>query len=509
MICPADVEEVKEEFCLWLKRWERSPLAYVIEFLGETPTHQQAEILKAFEHYRFVAVKSGHGIGKSRLTGWLVNWWLDTRGKIAPVTGASADQLYDVVFPQICATNGRKWAWVKKQYESTVDELRLKRSPALWKGVLRTARSDNDDALQGFHDCMYFIDEASGVRDGIFEVASGAMGDPGNYGFMDGNPTRTSGYMFNVFNRRTFWYPMTFSSEKSLAEEEYSYPFVDVRGEIRMIRTRGRQTREWVENMRTEFGINSAQYKYRVLGEFADKGEDKIIEDRWLEKVFSRPRPEERSKYKRRMGIDPAWTGDDDTAVVIREGDRVLHAEAWHGFDTIESFSRAKMLFDEWNCDVVCVDANGVGAGVYDQFIHTLWKGRMGYPAYRVMTMERPPDETDGKCYRLRDWLWWRSRKFFRTRPASFYGLPGMIHWDQLVKELKSPTYRLQGGCIRVEEKEEMKKRGLKSPNIADALNLTFYQDFEIFKADYSNPLTVKLAEWNKKKRHELSWKVR
>ena len=88
---------------MWLKRWERSPLAYVIEFLGETPTHQQAEILKAFEHYRFVAVKSGHGIGKSRLTGWLVNWWLDTRGKIAPVTGASGDQLYDVVFPQICA----------------------------------------------------------------------------------------------------------------------------------------------------------------------------------------------------------------------------------------------------------------------------------------------------------------------------------------------------------------------------------------------------------------------
>ena len=42
MICPADVEEVRAEFCMWLKRWERSPLAYVIEFLGETPTHQQA-----------------------------------------------------------------------------------------------------------------------------------------------------------------------------------------------------------------------------------------------------------------------------------------------------------------------------------------------------------------------------------------------------------------------------------------------------------------------------------
>lgn len=84
-----------------------------------------------------------------------------------------------------------------------------------------------------------------------------------------------------------------------------------------------------------------------------------------------------------------------------------------------------------------------------------------------------------------------------------------MVHWDQLMKELKSPTYRLQGGSIRVEEKEEMKKRGLKSPNLADALNLTFYQDYEIFKAVYSNPLSIKLAAWNKKKNTNLSWKVR
>ena len=66
--------------CFWLKRWRRSPLAYVLEAVGDLPTHQQAEILKSFEHHNFVAVKSGHGIGKSRLVGWLVNWWLDTRG---------------------------------------------------------------------------------------------------------------------------------------------------------------------------------------------------------------------------------------------------------------------------------------------------------------------------------------------------------------------------------------------------------------------------------------------
>ena len=86
-----DLSSLRDDFCFWLRRWYRSPLAYVIEMVGDVPTHQQASILRAFERHRFVAVASGHGIGKSRLMGWLVNWWLDTRGKIAPITGAGGD----------------------------------------------------------------------------------------------------------------------------------------------------------------------------------------------------------------------------------------------------------------------------------------------------------------------------------------------------------------------------------------------------------------------------------
>lgn len=92
MLTPQEIEKVRYGMAFWLKRWYSNPLAYVIECIGDVPTHQQAQILKAFEHHHFVAVKSGHGIGKSKLTGWLVNWWLDTRGKRAPITGAGGDQ---------------------------------------------------------------------------------------------------------------------------------------------------------------------------------------------------------------------------------------------------------------------------------------------------------------------------------------------------------------------------------------------------------------------------------
>ena len=517
MVSVEQIEGVQKGLRFWLRRWYRCPLAYVIEMIGDIPTHQQAQILKAFEHHNFVAVKSGHGIGKSKLTGWLVNWWLDTRGKRAPITGAGGDQLSDIIWPEVVMTNERKWEWLGKQYEKTTEELRQKKAKELSKAVLRTARADNDDALQGFHDCMFFIDEASGVRDGIFEVASGAMGDPGAYGFMDGNPTRLSGYMYNVFHKTTRWYTLSFSSEDTLAEKEYSYNYVDPLGNIRTIVTRGRQTQKWIDDMRKEYGLTSNAYRVRVLGEFANVGRDQVVEERYVDRVYSHgmslvEKLKEKSHGIRRMGIDPAWTGDDDTGVVIREGDMILHSEAWHGFDLVESFQRARMLFDEWGCDYVHVDTVGVGAGLYDMFCHAPYKGKMGYPAIKVQCTERSPEDTDGKCFKLRDWLWWKCRKFFRTRGVKFMGKDTDVHWKQLRDEILAPTYKIQNGEIRIESKDDMKKRGLRSPNLADALNLTFFGDYELFKVKYQSGMGRFSGKdrWREKWKKEKirSWKV-
>lgn len=511
MIIPQDVEQVKFGLAFWLKRWYRDPLAYVIECMGDVPTHQQAEILKAFQHHHFIAVKSGHGIGKTRLEGWIVNWWLDTRALRAPITGPAGDQLEDVVWPEVVAMCGRKWPFLAKQYESAGGELRYRKNPENWRAILRTARQDNNDALQGFHRVLFVLDEASGIRDQIFEVAEGAFGDPGNHGLMMGNPTRTGGYMYEAFHRKSFWFPMTFSSENTLTDTEYHYTYIDPMGDVKTMSCRGRQTREWVRDMREKYGLNSNIYKYRVLGEFANKGGDQLIEERWLSGVFAADRPQSGEKrYKRRMGIDPAWTGEDDTGVVIREGDRVLYAAHWHGFDLVESFNRLRVLWDEWQVDVGHIDTVGVGAGLYDMFRHALYRGGMGYPVIRVHCSERAPEDKDGDCRTLRDWLWWKSRKFFRTRKVCFCGDAGDEAWKLLKAELAEPTYRIMNGKVVAESKDDMKKRGLKSPNLADALNTTFFQDYEIFRESYSRPAeTVDRRRKRKKSSGVRSWKSR
>lgn len=502
-----DVPRLRAGLCFWLRRWRDSPLAYVVEMLGDVPTHQQAVILKAFERHPFVAVASGHGIGKTRLMGWLVNWWLDTRGKMAPITGAGGDQLLVTVWKEVSDVCRRKWGWLRDRYELlSGGEMRSVESPEVAKAVLRTARAENDDALQGFHDCMYFIDEGSGVRDGVFEVASGAMGDPGNRGFMVGNPTRTSGYMFRVFHERSFWWCLRFSSEDSLAEETYSYPYVDPLGELRMLECHGRQTRQWVRDMRETYGLASNTYRVRVLGEFANMGADYLVPEKYLENVWVQ-RPATK-KYSRRMGVDPAWTGDDDTGLVVREGDRILHAESWHGSDLVESFDRIRLRFREWRCDEIYIDAIGVGAGIYDMLNHAVWNGRIGYPVTKVIVSGKAPDEGKEACGTLRDWLWWRCRQYFRTRSPVFCGREDEPGFAQLRQELAGPTYRIQRGRIIAESKDEMKKRGLRSPNLADALNTTFYGDSEMFGGGTLPQEEVSRRLGLARKARALDWKV-
>ena len=508
MASKGEIEQLRDGMAFWLKRWYRDPLAYVIECIGDIPTHQQAEILKAFQHHNFVAVKSGHGIGKTRLEGWIANWWLDTRALRVPITGPAGDQLSDVVWPEVVSMNKRKWEWMSRQYEATQDELRYRMHPENWKAILRTARADNNDALQGFHRVLFILDEGSGIRDGIFEVAEGAFGDPDTYALMMGNPTRLSGYMYNVFHSKSYWFTMSFSSEQSLADTEYSYTYVDPCGEIRVMRCHGRQTREWVQNMRDKYGLTSNVYRIRVLGEFANIGSDQLIEDRWMQDVFQKTAGKENDKYKRRMGIDPAWTGEDDTGVVIRQGDQVLHAESWHGFDLVESFNRLRVLWDEWKVDVAHIDTVGVGAGLYDMFRHAMYRGEIGYPAIKVHCSERAPEDKDGECKTLRDWLWWKSRKYFRTRPVGFSGLPENAYWKKLREELLEPTYKIANGKVVAESKDDMKKRGLKSPNLADALNTTFYQDYDIFRESYNYSSSNNPAK-KKKKQPVRSWKCR
>lgn len=483
----------------------------MIECVGELPTAQQAEALWLFPRVKFLAIRSGHGVGKTRLLAWLVNWWLDThkvRGEACrvPVTGAASSGLADTIWTELKAVRDKKMAWLANRWEINQEAYQCKENPQGWFATLRTARREQPDALQGFHRCMYVIDEGSGVPDEIFEVARGAMGDPGSMAIMTGNPTRLDGEFHRIFHvKKGMWHRLWFNSEESLAEREYSYDwYVDALGVRHTITRPGLQTGKWVKDMEDEYGRDSNVFKVRVRGEFAAAGEETIIPLDWIDRAFQGLLlPKDQWWGRTLMGVDVAHGGMDDSALVVRRGDVLVHAQKWHGADTVETAAKVKLAAAEYKPDKIMVDRLGVGAGVYDTL------SRDGFPVVAIAASENAPEDRETPCKSVRDWLWWRCRQWFRTRPAVIVGRPeGVL--GQLRDELHRTIYDLGRGELIVESKEKARKRNVPSPNIADALVMTFWLDAA--PADQGRARVQVETEYAKKKRLRFqktrSWKT-
>jgi len=241
----------------------------------------------------------------------------------------------------------------------------------------------------------------------------------------------------------------------------------------------------------------------RVLGEFPDSESDQLIKSAWIEKAWTREVMPPVNRH-RIMGVDVAYQGDDDSALVVRHGPNIESVEKWHGYDPIETAARVTGVYNDYKKskqDIrwICVDATGIGAGVYAAL------RKAGLPVLPVYVAESPPEDGGTKCRRLRDWLWWQSRLFFKDMKPRF--LSDDENFKRLAKELAVPKFRYSptSGKIEAETKDDLRKRKVKSPDLADALNLTFYADYEFRRSEV---LKKKKRKHFKKKTDPQSWRL-
>lgn len=432
-----------------LDRWARNPKFFVQEALGVKPEKWQAEALSALKKNDRIAIRSGHGVGKSAFLAWVILWWLCTRypAKVA-CTANTSTQLSDVLWGEL-----DKWfrvlpVGVKRYLEFKSDRLELIEDPKQCFAVARTARKEQPEAFQGYHspNMLFIIDEASGVDDIIFEVGRGSMSSKGAKTVMTGNPTRTNGYFYNAFHSmKNFWYTMKVGCEDS-----------------------SQVSQQYIEEAKQEYGEDSNAYRVRVLGEFPVEGDDVVIPLHLVESAITRdvdPVGEEI------WGLDVARFGDDRSALAKRRGNVVTEPVRW--VKNKDLMQVAGWVINEYNEAkvkpvAIFTDVIGVGAGVVDRL------AEQGLPVAGVNVAETPA--FGDKFMRLRDELWWNARDWF-------YKLDCKIPDDgALLAELTIPTYNFtSGGKIKVEGKDEIKKRtrqtasGLgKSPDLADAFCLTF-----------------------------------
>ena len=389
----------------------------------------------------------------STLNSWAILWYMATHYPVKiPCSAPTMHQLKDVLWSELATWHRRMPEALRAEFgiHSSSQDMRffLKSNPDASFAVARTGDKSNPEALQGFHspNIMFILDEASGIDDMVFEVAQGALSTPGAKVLMTANPTRTQGYFYDAFHKmRDRWRLHHVSCLDS-----------------------PRVSEQYIEDVALHYGEDSNVYRVRVLGDFPDTEDDVLIPLYLIEAALERD-IEPSNMHRTVWGLDVARYGDDRTALAKRQGNVLLEpVKFWEGADTMRTVGnivREYELSDD-PPDEILVDVIGLGAGVVDRL------RELGLPVRGVNVAETPT--ADG-FQRLRDELWWRVREWFESRQVK------VCDDDNLIAELCSIKYDVTStGKIKVESKDDLKKRGLRSPDLADAFVLTFAGGLDI-----------------------------
>jgi len=450
------------------------PVEFVEDIIRAKPDPRQKDMLQSVAENPLTSVRSGHGVGKSAVQSWLIIWFLCTRPfPKVPCTAPTKHQLYDILWAEVS-----KWLRNNPVLEHdiiwTQEKVSMRGYQEEWFAVARTA--SKPDALQGFHaeHVLYIIDEASGVEDKVFEPILGSLSTEGSRLFMAGNPTKLTGFFFD-------------SHHKNRAQ--FKTLHIDGRDSSRV-------DTAFIKTIIDMFGEDSDVFRVRVAGDFPKSLPDSFIPMEWAERASG---PVEVPEQPQRIdiGVDVARYGD-DSSVVCPVFDKAQQGEpdSYHHNNTTELAGRVvqtikKLARKFLEAEIhVKIDCDGLGVGVYDilyeqqeAIVEAITKEReaAGIEAPFVLELYECHfggeggtigyDGDDPIEYENSTGLMWGT-----VRLALFEKRLKLWEDDQQISQLSNRKYIVNSkGKIELERKEAMKKRGLHSPDMADALALAMY----------------------------------
>ncbi len=413
---------------------------------------------------RAISIRSGHGVGKSTCLAIIAVHALCTRAPVKIVmTAPSQPQLFDALFAETRAMVEKLPAALRELIETKAERIVHRGAPDEVFISARTSRAENPEALQGVHsEWVYlFADEASGVPDAVFEAAAGSMSGHRAVTILTGNPTRTSGFFYDTHTKLAHrWKTLRVSCVDS-----------------------ARVSREYVEEMKERYGEDSNAYRVRVLGEFPRRDDDTMIPLELVEAASERDITLD-ALWRPLWGLDIARFGSDSSALVERRSKIVSPPKIWRNIDLMQLCGAIKHEYDAAKDKPLAIltDVIGLGAGVVDRL------GELGLPVRGINVSEAP--SLGGNYAALRDELWAQGKAWLEARDCR---LP---QDERLKYELTVPRYSFtSAGKLKVESKAEMKKRGIRSPDVADAFMLTFAEDATVaaggtaYRTDWKRPL--------------------
>lgn len=432
-------------FIAFVARYGNDWVALVREVLGADPDANQEAVLRAVcLGERRISIRSGHGVGKTTTLAWCVICHILTRFPQKTVcTAPTSAQLFDALASEVKAWMKKLPTALQDLFEIQVDQIKLRAAPEESFIAFRTSKPETPEAMAGIHSAHVLLvpDEASGIPDPVFESGAGSMSGENATTLLAGNPVRTSGLFFDTFHKlRDKW--LTFH--------------ISCVGHPRI-------SPDFIEDMARRYGEDSNAYRVRVLGDFPTGDDDTVIPFELVEASLARD--VQATLVKPIWGVDAARFGNDASALCKRRGNTLAEkTQVRKGYDVMQVVGWVKA---EWDVTLpserpseILVDSIGIGAGVCDRL------AELKLPARGINVSESAA--MNERFINLRAELWFKGADWFRAKDCNLAGD------DALAAELVQPRFKYaSNGKRQVESKDDMKKRGVPSPNRAEAFLLT------------------------------------
>lgn len=488
-------------------QYEDDPIGFVTKALGETVWSKQREILESLRENKRTVVPACHAPGKSHIAARAIAWWVAVHpvGTAQVVTTATTfRQVRNILWPHI-----RKVAR-KLDLKGEVNTVEWKINGEMV--AYGFSASDNDEtAIQGVHapHLLIVVDEAGGISPILGAAMESLMTGGHTRLLILGNPPTDqegswferacSSDLYNVIPIGAYDTPNFTGEDAGTCKScPANVPPHEVKTHL--------VDQTWVDDVIKEFGEESAFVEARVHARFPSVVANKVIPLSWIEASADNELPEQGAI---RIGVDVAADGGDEFVIAWADGMRcsVRHKSSGKSNSNAvdvagviltqileaERVHKTRQIADQVR---VKIDAIGVGWGVASVLKTWGMEQRHNSKIVAVNVAERARDHN--RMANQRAEMWWNARQLLQPKPDGTQDIRLDID-HRANAQMTGPTYSSDSsGRIKIESKAEMKRRGIPSPDRAEAVLLALYDPPGSMSPDIAMPVSFKQGnDWD------------
>jgi hypothetical protein len=437
-----------------LRRWKDHPLHFVREVFGVTADAWQEDVLESFPHHPKEAMSCAKGPGKTAVMSWLGWNFLATRVDAQGVaTSTSADNLRDVLWKEMAYWQSKS-PFLSQYFRLDSERITSVERPKTWWFAARSyprSANPNDQALvlQGLHGhhILVLVDEAGGVPRSILATAEAILTGGGDQHIViAGNPNNHDSAL-----------------GQAVVDQRESWKVFEVTGDPDDPKRSPRINLEWAQEQIRLYGRDNPWVLVNVFGKFPPQGLNTLLSPDEVITAQRQHFPQGAyDKFPLILGVDVGRFGDDESVIFPRRSKIAYPPLRMRNLDSIQGASHVSRIAIERKADSIQIDATGGYGSAW-------WDGlkSLGHTDALAVQFGGKASE-ERRFYNKRAEMMWQLAEWVKDGGA----LPPV---PEMVKGLSTQQYTYtRDGRIQIEEKEQIKARIGRSPDLEDALACTF-----------------------------------